>query len=1039
MRSPPSADYGAVVRRLTQLCQQVDALVAPVPVPASLQPQNDGRSPSPTPSAVADSTATIPRLVLVGSQSTGKTSLVECLAGVALPRSQGTCTRGPLDVTITASDAGAEWSATVHILLPASGKTHPVFDQAYRVQFGDAIEQPDDVADRLRRATLAVRDLTSLTLPSPSAHGSDPILTGTKYDLLSEDELTEAEDSDDLPTFFRKGARLCLSIRAPGAEPLRFTDLPGLISEGHGKDVSAIRNMVVRDISDKNTIIVLTASFAMDIAHQNAFSLVKTADARGDRTIGVLTMPDRMPYGAERQWAKVINESLSGQHSGKHYLKHGWHVVRCPAQNESRDDIGRLENTFFRHDNQQTSPWHKTVALLSSDHDFIEECCGLQTLYLRLSRLLLNAIRATLPSIISRLQSAAAQQKAACHAIAAMNPTTSYQSLVLGKFLDTDVDLYGSRIRSFDVIIELIDAINGLNEQLRISPSEIAKHLVPYLRLHLMALAPKYVPLTATEAAEAAVLRSYEPRPWSFEAILGHDVGPSYWLGAADNDYGADDKGQFRIRSPSTEPTAEPGTSTRQLVRRSKLKKKRQTLDDIINALASDPHINHMVAPITYLTNTHTSLQARFGSVVQEHHRRCKDHLGELVHRAIGTKFRSKYPQLCDDVVKIASAFVQSRLEVEMQGLVDRMKAHALIGQGSAGINMGENTVSKYKQWVDEEMQAYLLLRTSLVARQRAANGIHKDFVSNATKVVTAAVRYGMVPADTTGSLEARATTEMAVEYDTADPASPPATPKKRRKAKSTAAAAASDDGASGKIPMLPQLILGHRLMIGAEEEGMLRLMAELRADFNFFALEVAKECMRIPTTIMETLHSTLRNEALSVIRANRSEEELYQRYFYKADRPRREHNEYTSALGQRVQDTNAAVAEVQKLQVELDGLMATSPWPAPGSSKEATPTGRKKKHTMLELEAVAIEPPSPTLTAERLPQASLGVKVTPTKRPRAGAVAGAGASGSEQRRKPYSSGRTAGRDSDTDADASPTPEGWTDIISLPSSSDVEG
>jgi hypothetical protein len=279
----------------------------------------------------------------------------------------------------------------------------------------------------------------------------------------------------------------------------------------------------------------------------------------------------------------------------------------------------------------------------------------------------------------------------------------------------------------------------------------------------------------------------------------------------------------------------------------------------------------------------------------------------------------------------------------------------------------------------------------------------------------------------------------MAVEYDTADPASPPATPKKRRKAKSTAAAAASDDGASGKIPMLPQLILGHRLMIGAEEEGMLRLMAELRADFNFFALEVAKECMRIPTTIMETLHSTLRNEALSVIRANRSEEELYQRYFYEADRPRREHNEYTSALGQRVQDTNAAVAEVQKLQVELDGLMATSPWPAPGSSKEATPTGRKKKHTMLELEAVAIEPPSPTLTAERLPQASLSVKVTPTKRPRAGAVAGAGASGSEQRRKPYSSGRTAGRDSDTDADASPTPEGWTDIISLPSSSDVEG
>ncbi|GAC74303.1 hypothetical protein PANT_10c00100 [Moesziomyces antarcticus T-34] len=547
-----------------------------------------------------------------------------------------------------------------------------------------------------------------------------------------------------------------------------------------------------------------------------------------------------------------------------------------------------------------------------------------------------------------------------------------------------------------------------------------------------MALAPNYVPLTATEASDAAVLRSYEPRPWSFEARVGNDIGPVHWP-AANEDLGEDEKDYFELRSPS----AEPGPSSGQLVRRLKLKKKRETLDDVANALSGDPDVNRLVAPASHLWKTHTSLQSRFRSLVQDQHRRCKERLGALILQAIGRKSQSKYPKLCEDVVKIASSYVQSQLDIQMHKLADRMSEYALIGQRSAvDISTGEHAVSKYNQWVDEEMQTYLLLRTSLVARQRAADGSHKDFVSNATKVVMAAVRYGMVPADTTRSPEAQSTTEMTVDHDTADPA---ATPKKKRKAKSTAAAAASDDGASWTIPMLPQLLFGHRLMIGSEEEGMLRLMAELRADFNFFALEVANECVQIPTAIMKDLYSALRSKVLSVICANRSEEELYQRYFYEADRPRREHNEYTSALGQRVQDTDAAVAEVQKLQVELDGLMATSPWQAPGSSKEATPTGRKKKHKMLELEAVAIEPPSPTLTAERLPQASLGVKVTPTKRPRAGAVAGAGASGSEQRRKPYSSGRTAGRDSDTDADASATPEGWTDIISLPSSSDVEG
>jgi hypothetical protein len=59
--------------------------------------------------------------------------------------------------------------------------------------------------------------------------------------------------------------------------------------------------MVFRNILDKNTIIILTASFAMEMAHQNAFSLVKTADACGNCTIGMLTMPDCMPYGAEQQ------------------------------------------------------------------------------------------------------------------------------------------------------------------------------------------------------------------------------------------------------------------------------------------------------------------------------------------------------------------------------------------------------------------------------------------------------------------------------------------------------------------------------------------------------------------------------------------------------------------------------------------------------------------------------------------------------------------------------------------------------------------
>jgi hypothetical protein len=113
----------------------------------------------------------------------------------------------------------------------------------------------------------------------------------------------------------------------------------------------------------------------------------------------------------------------------------------------------------------------------------------------------------------------------------------------------------------------------------------------------------------------------------------------------------------------------------------------------------------------------------------------------------------------------------------------------------------------------------------------------------------------------------------MTVDHDTADQA---ATPKKKRKAKSTAAAAASDDGASWTILMLLQLLFGHRLMIRSEEEGMLRLMAELCANFNFFALEVANKCVQIPTAIVKNLYLALHSKVLSVICANRSKEQLY-------------------------------------------------------------------------------------------------------------------------------------------------------------------
>lgn len=45
-----------------------------------------------------DSVLQLPTIVIAGDQSSGKSSVVEAIAGVALPRAEGTCTRCPTEV-----------------------------------------------------------------------------------------------------------------------------------------------------------------------------------------------------------------------------------------------------------------------------------------------------------------------------------------------------------------------------------------------------------------------------------------------------------------------------------------------------------------------------------------------------------------------------------------------------------------------------------------------------------------------------------------------------------------------------------------------------------------------------------------------------------------------------------------------------------------------------------------------------------------------------------------------------------------------------
>ncbi|SPO28772.1 uncharacterized protein UTRI_04650 [Ustilago trichophora] len=1071
---PSGADYGAVVRRLGVLCQQVDDFTTPLPTPSThghchLRPATDeGQNHCSTVTTSATAAAaggrredgvgggdrvervgdiTIPRLVLVGGQSTGKSSLVECLAGVSLPRSQGTCTRGPLDIVITSTDemaAGDDvWSATISLVLPPLKTTSPssskgVMIRGGVIQFGDTINDPALVADRLRRATLAVRDLANLpaiSKPSDTSSSILPIIKGSFYQTMSTDELDDAEDDPNspLPTFFPTGARLSLSIRAPGAEPLRFTDLPGLISQGTSTEINAIKNMIVHDISQENVIIVLVASFAMDIRHQNALTLVKRFDPKGTRTVGVLTMPDRLPVGSERQWAKLINQSCP-QHfddgtgsKGDHYLKHGWHVVRCPAQDETLQSISEIQDRFFHQDaNHVSTPWRKTAAMLGpvgqvGNQDFVQTRCGLESLYRRLSQLLLEQIRATLPKTIGACIKLSEVLTAEYMAALAEDKerTDSFDNSFARNFrppsfqqqpfkvacanYETDSTARESRkgFGEFDTLMELLKVLDTIVKSLSISDVTVSKELVPHIKEELNALAPIFLPFTTSEVADGDLVATYKPCAWSFVDFLDRTIPvPVTSSVAIAHPNPAGEEIREAINGMSSPQVSLTG-SMHPTERRSPSKNP-TTITDLIRLLRSDPTLNRSIILSTHLSQIHRELQTTFHTFIRTYSTFCKTRLTALIHQSIPPDVRAKYNQLCCDVLCLAGEYLTTRLSTEMRLLADRVLSHPLVGYGGAGGDMDEDEIAKggaavvgagseYARWREEELYNFAVIRLNLMAKERMEMLGDRNFGADLVRTVEVLRRHGMVRSDSGGegrrvrvseiSLlgaqssggKGRSSVADLVEDANKNPArrrnrggaassstagspssngdktppplesgqaavspsieTPPLTPTRKRTTptpvtkpatlttSTSHSSSSTTTRSTPQLSLLPQLALLSPLFSHTKPwlHTALELMAELRADYNFFSLFIACEAQRIPVSLVRDLHSHLSATVSTTIRSKFEEKELYERYFYQADQPRRERIEGMQDLERRIEGLDGVIREVRQLYELLD------------------------------------------------------------------------------------------------------------------------
>ncbi|KAG9019351.1 hypothetical protein FS842_007866, partial [Serendipita sp. 407] len=91
-----------------------------------------------------------------------------------------------------------------------------------------------------------------------------------------------------------------ISVRISGrdVDDLSFVDLPGIIASvrqgGHEADIKEVENLVMSFITKPSCLILLVVSCETDIENQGARQLARRVDPNGERTIPVLTKPDRI-------------------------------------------------------------------------------------------------------------------------------------------------------------------------------------------------------------------------------------------------------------------------------------------------------------------------------------------------------------------------------------------------------------------------------------------------------------------------------------------------------------------------------------------------------------------------------------------------------------------------------------------------------------------------------------------------------------------------------------------------------------------------
>lgn len=289
----------------------------------------------------------LPQLIVCGDQSSGKSSVLDAISGVAFPTKDNLCTRFATEVILR----HASNTAISVAIVPGPGRSKE--------------EQKKLLA--FRRDLVDLENFSGLVDDAKSCMGVTHSSSAFSKDILR------------------------FEISGPSQPHLTIVDLPGLIHSENklqtAADIQVVQNMVYEYMINRRSIILAVISAKNDYANQIVLKLVREVDPQGRRTMGVITKPDTLSVGSESESA-FVNLARNMDIT----FRLGWHILKNRSY-ETRQLSTKARDDDERHFFDQGA-WK----------DLARDTVGISALREKLSKILFDQIRDELPMLLEDIE-----------------------------------------------------------------------------------------------------------------------------------------------------------------------------------------------------------------------------------------------------------------------------------------------------------------------------------------------------------------------------------------------------------------------------------------------------------------------------------------------------------------------------------------------------------------------------------------------------------------------------------------------------------